>query len=148
MRRISRRRRYALASLSPPGILESAKCRGRGGRRDREPRRRRNPQGGRGRPSAPRKAARGRDEQRPDGRVVPLSDGAPDIPKQTMPTSIDFNTIDKSDQIHTAHHWIVDAKGHRVKLAGVNWYGADNLEFSVGGLSPAGRHRARGEGRG
>jgi hypothetical protein len=31
--------------------------------------------------------------------------------------------------LHTAHHWIVDAKGHRVKLAGVNWYGADNVEF-------------------
>jgi len=37
--------------------------------------------------------------------------------------------------LHTAHHWIVDAKGHRVKLAGVNWYGADNTEFSVGGLA-------------
>ena len=36
---------------------------------------------------------------------------------------------------HTAHHWIVDAKGDRVKLAGVNWYGADNTEFSVGGLA-------------
>src|ERR1017187_4591525 len=96
MSRISRRRRCAPASLSPPGILESARCRGRGGRRDREPRRRRNPQGGRRRPSAPRKAARGRDEQRPDGRVVPLSDGAPDKPEQTMPTSIDFNTIDKA----------------------------------------------------
>lgn len=29
----------------------------------------------------------------------------------------------------------MDAKGHRVKLAGVNWYGADNLEFSVGVLA-------------
>src|ERR1039457_2047925 len=135
MRWISRRRRYAPASLSPPGILESATGRGGGGGGERDP------QGGRRRPSAPRKPARGRDEQRPDGRMVLLSDGAPDIPKQTMPTSIDFNTIDKSDQIHTAHHWIVDAKGHRVKLAGVNWYGADNLEFSVGGLSPAGHHR-------
>lgn len=37
--------------------------------------------------------------------------------------------------LHTAHHWIVDAKGNRVKLAGVNWYGADNIEFSVGGLA-------------
>ena len=36
---------------------------------------------------------------------------------------------------HTAHHWIVDAKGNRIKLAGVNWYGADNSEFSVGGLA-------------
>jgi endoglucanase len=37
--------------------------------------------------------------------------------------------------LHTAHHWIVDAKGNRVKLAGVNWYGADNPEFAVGGLA-------------
>ena len=37
--------------------------------------------------------------------------------------------------LHTAHHWIVDAKGDRVKLAGVNWYGADNPEFAVGGLA-------------
>ncbi len=37
--------------------------------------------------------------------------------------------------LHTANHWIVDAKGRRVKLAGVNWYGADNEEFSVGGLA-------------
>lgn len=39
--------------------------------------------------------------------------------------------------LHTAHHWIVDARGNRVKLAGVNWYGADNIEFSVGGLAYA-----------
>jgi endoglucanase len=37
--------------------------------------------------------------------------------------------------LHTAHHWIVDANGNRVKLAGVNWYGADSREFSVGGLA-------------
>ena len=36
---------------------------------------------------------------------------------------------------YTAGHWIVDAQGNRVKLAGVNWYGADNREFSVGGLA-------------
>ncbi|HVN06703.1 MAG TPA: cellulase family glycosylhydrolase [Bryobacteraceae bacterium] len=39
--------------------------------------------------------------------------------------------------LHTQHHWIVDATGARVKLAGVNWYGADNTEFSVGGLAYA-----------
>ncbi len=37
--------------------------------------------------------------------------------------------------LHTADHWIVDAKGNRIKLAGVNWYGADSREFSVGGLA-------------
>jgi endoglucanase len=37
--------------------------------------------------------------------------------------------------LHTAHHWIVDPEGRRVKLAGVNWYGADNREFAVGGLA-------------
>ncbi len=43
----------------------------------------------------------------------------------------------RADQLplHTAHHRIVDAQGRRVKLAGVNWYGADNIEFSVGGLA-------------
>jgi endoglucanase len=37
--------------------------------------------------------------------------------------------------LRTADHWIVDAKGNRIKLAGVNWYGADSREFSVGGLA-------------
>ena len=71
-----------------------------------------------------------------------------------MPTSIGFNAIDRVVRcivvvlfcafgsapaaelpLHTAHHRIVDAKGQRVKLAGVNWYGADNIEFSAGGLA-------------
>jgi endoglucanase len=30
---------------------------------------------------------------------------------------------------------MIDVNGNRVKLAGVNWYGADNKEFSVGGLA-------------
>src|SRR5271165_3327642 len=43
MRRISRRRRCAPASSLSPGILESARCRGRGGPRGRAPRRRGDP---------------------------------------------------------------------------------------------------------
>ena len=33
--------------------------------------------------------------------------------------------------------WIVDHKGHRVKLAGVNWYGAEEKDFAPAGLSLA-----------
>src|SRR5271167_2377263 len=43
MRRISRRRCCARASSLSPGILESARCQGRGGLQDQVPRRHRNP---------------------------------------------------------------------------------------------------------
>jgi endoglucanase len=36
--------------------------------------------------------------------------------------------------LHTDGRWIVDASGHRVKLAGVNWSGAETTAFVVGGL--------------
>jgi endoglucanase len=36
--------------------------------------------------------------------------------------------------LHTDGRWIVDASGHRVKLAGVNWSGAETAAFVVGGL--------------
>ena len=71
-----------------------------------------------------------------------------------MPTLVDLKIISKTIRcavlllfvalgrawadelpLRTAHHWIVDAKGNRVRLAGVNWYGADNTEFAVGGLT-------------
>ena len=50
---------------------------GRGGPRDRGPRRRRNPRSGRRHPREPRKVARGRDEQRPDLTVILLAHVAP-----------------------------------------------------------------------
>src|SRR3954471_19515677 len=36
--------------------------------------------------------------------------------------------------LHTQGRWIVDRHGHHVKLAGVNWFGAESAEFVVGGL--------------
>lgn len=36
--------------------------------------------------------------------------------------------------LHTSGRWIVDASGRRVKLAAVNWYGAESPEYVVGGL--------------
>lgn len=36
--------------------------------------------------------------------------------------------------LHTDGRWIVDAEGRRVKLAGVNWSGAETQSFVVGGL--------------
>ena len=39
--------------------------------------------------------------------------------------------------LHTQGRWILDATNQRVKLAGVNWYGAESLDFA-----PAGLHRA------
>jgi hypothetical protein len=64
MRRISRRRRCAPASLSSPEILELVRCQGHDGPRDRQRRTRRNRRSRR--PRAPRRVARGCDEQRPD----------------------------------------------------------------------------------
>ena len=36
--------------------------------------------------------------------------------------------------LHTSGRWILDAGGHRVKLAGVNWYGAEQLDGVPAGL--------------
>lgn len=36
--------------------------------------------------------------------------------------------------LHTDGRWIVDRHGHRVKLASVNWSGAETQAFTVGGL--------------
>lgn len=37
--------------------------------------------------------------------------------------------------LSTCGRWIVDAQGRRVKLAGVNWYGANDVKLVVGGLA-------------
>jgi endoglucanase len=39
--------------------------------------------------------------------------------------------------LHTTSRWIVDADGHRFKLASVNWYGAESADFVVAGLDIA-----------
>src|SRR5918996_4211831 len=36
--------------------------------------------------------------------------------------------------LRTDGRWVVDAKRRRVKLAGVNWYGAEERDMVVGGL--------------
>src|SRR5689334_15994245 len=36
--------------------------------------------------------------------------------------------------LSTCGRWIVDRNGKRVKLAGVNWYGASDVKHVVGGL--------------
>ncbi|HXI59863.1 MAG TPA: hypothetical protein VNO55_27535, partial [Polyangia bacterium] len=36
--------------------------------------------------------------------------------------------------LSTCGRWLVDAQGRRVKLAGVNWYGANDVKLVVGGL--------------
>lgn len=39
--------------------------------------------------------------------------------------------------LHTRGYQILDARGHRVRLASVNWYGFDQKEFVAGGLDHA-----------
>jgi aryl-phospho-beta-D-glucosidase BglC (GH1 family) len=41
---------------------------------------------------------------------------------------------DEALPLSTCGRWIVDAQGRRVKLAGVNWYGANDVDLVVGGL--------------
>jgi hypothetical protein len=36
--------------------------------------------------------------------------------------------------LHTDGTWIVDAKNHPIRLASVNWYGAEGATFVPGGL--------------
>src|ERR1700687_853709 len=36
--------------------------------------------------------------------------------------------------LHTSGHQILDARGQRVRLTSVNWYGIDQKEYVVGGL--------------
>src|SRR5271167_2402027 len=62
MRQISRRRRCAPASSLSPGILESARCRGRGGLQDQVPRRHRGLLRERRHPREPRKVGCGREQ--------------------------------------------------------------------------------------
>ena len=39
--------------------------------------------------------------------------------------------------LHTSGHQILDAAGHPVRLASVNWYGFDEKEYVTGGLDHA-----------
>src|SRR5450631_4729892 len=39
--------------------------------------------------------------------------------------------------LRTSGHQILDARGHRVRLTSVNWYGFDQKEYVAGGLDHA-----------
>lgn len=54
-------------------------------------------------------------------RRAPIRAAAPAPPLPAMP-------------LHAEGRWIVDAKGKRVKLASVSWYGAESTDFVPGGL--------------
>jgi aryl-phospho-beta-D-glucosidase BglC (GH1 family) len=67
------------------------------------------------------------DPASPDAQPLPSPDAAPapapaaSIPEDRLPLS-------------TCGRWVVDRAGRRVKLAGVNWYGASDVKHVVGGL--------------
>ena len=52
----------------------------------------------------------------------------------TLPSPTDTVTTLPALPLHTSGRWILDATGKRVKLAGVNWYGAESLDRAPGGL--------------
>jgi endoglucanase len=52
-------------------------------------------------------------------------------------TSTDGGAALPAVPLHTQSRWIVDANGKRFKLASVNWYGADEKDYVVGGLDRA-----------
>lgn len=57
------------------------------------------------------------------GTAASLSTGAGNRPDVRLP-----------GPLQTQDRWIVDRRGHRVKLAAVNWSGAETQAFTVGGL--------------
>jgi endoglucanase len=64
----------------------------------------------------------------PDGdastRDDAMTDASPGAPLPALP-------------LRTSGRWIVDAKGKRFKLAAVNWYGAEEMDYVVAGLDKA-----------
>ncbi len=58
----------------------------------------------------------------PDAAAPPSTNaGAAIVPQDRLPLT-------------TCGRWVIDARGRRVKLAGVNWYGASDVKHVVGGL--------------
>jgi len=47
--------------------------------------------------------------------------------------------------LHTSGHQILDARGQRVRLTSVNWYGFDQKEYVVGGLDHTSLERIIGQ---
>ena len=52
----------------------------------------------------------------------------------TLPAATDAVAARPALPLHTSGRWVLDAAGKRVKLAGVNWYGAESLDRVPGGL--------------
>jgi endoglucanase len=52
----------------------------------------------------------------------------------TLPATTNAHASLPALPLHTSGRWIVDTTGKRVKLAGVNWYGADELDHVPSGL--------------
>ena len=63
----------------------------------------------------------------PDAAPTPIADAAP------PPDAAGASTVDELP-LSTCGRWIVDRNRRRVKLAGVNWYGASDTELVPGGL--------------
>ena len=69
-------------------------------------------------------AAMGRDLAAADAATVDLSTSDPGAPLPALP-------------LRTQGRFILDAKGQRLKLAAVNWYGAEEKDYVVAGLDLA-----------
>lgn len=78
---------------------------------------------------------------------VVVADASGD-PQSDASSNVDASDPDASDAsdaaaalpalpLRTSSRWIVDADGHRFKLASVNWYGAESKDFVVAGLDRA-----------
>ena len=68
------------------------------------------------------------------GVAAQFSAGACPQAAGTLSPATDTSTTLPALPLHTSGRWILDAHGRRVKLAGVNWYGAESLDRVPGGL--------------
>ena len=59
------------------------------------------------------------------------------VPDATVPDATVPGATLPRLPLRTNGRWIVDSHGDRFKIAGVNWYGAEELDFVVGGLDVA-----------
>ncbi|MEQ0558092.1 cellulase family glycosylhydrolase [Amycolatopsis sp. NEAU-NG30] len=56
------------------------------------------------------------------------------LPMLSLPAPAEAHVPGVALPLKTSAQWVVDQRGHRVKLASVNWFGAESAEFVVGGL--------------
>ncbi|HEX3731475.1 MAG TPA: cellulase family glycosylhydrolase, partial [Mycobacteriales bacterium] len=69
--------------------------------------------------------------------VAGAAQRAADTQRKSIPTTNPLPRPPSVFPLSTQDRWIVDAHGKRVKLASVNWYGAESPEYAVGGLDKA-----------